>query len=57
MQLIDILVIAVIVIILGFAVGYIIKEKKRGKKCIGCPYACSCASKSQCNSNAKEDKG
>ena len=37
-------VIAVIVIaaILFFAVRYIYKEKKKGKACIGCPYADSC---------------
>ena len=37
-------VIAIIVIaaILFFAVRYIYKEKKKGKTCIGCPYADSC---------------
>ena len=37
-------VIAVIVIaaILFFAARYIYKEKKKGKACIGCPYADSC---------------
>ena len=28
--------------ILFFAIRYIIKEKKKGTKCIGCPYAGSC---------------
>ena len=37
-------IIAIIVIaaILFFAVRYIYKEKKKGKTCIGCPYADSC---------------
>lgn len=37
-------VIAVIalVLIVFFAVRYIVKEKKRGVKCIGCPYAGTC---------------
>ena len=37
-------VIAVIalVLILFFAIRYIIKEKKKGTKCIGCPYAGEC---------------
>ena len=37
-------VIAVIVLvyIVFFAVRYIVKEKKKGTKCIGCPYAGSC---------------
>ena len=36
------LVIAVVGLILGLAAGYIYKEKKRGKVCVGCPYAESC---------------
>ncbi len=37
-------VIAVIalVLILFFAIRYIIKEKKKGTKCIGCPFAGEC---------------
>ena len=37
-------VIAVIalVLILFFAIRYIIREKKKGTKCIGCPYAGEC---------------
>ena len=34
-------IIAIIVIVF-FAVRYIYKEKKKGTKCIGCPYADSC---------------
>ena len=41
----DIIVIAVVVVILGAAVGYIIKAKKSGKKCIGCPGGGSCGGK------------
>ena len=44
MEPIDIAVIAVIVIVIGAAVAYIIKAKKSGKKCIGCPDSCSCSS-------------
>ena len=46
-------VIAVLVIIVGTAIAYIVKEKKKGTVCIGCPHAGTCASKkgqeSQCN--------
>ena len=45
MTLTDIIVIAAIVLIIGGAVAYIVKAKKSGKKCIGCPYATSCSSK------------
>ena len=38
--------IGVIVLIVGLAAGYVIKAKKSGKKCIGCPEGgcagCSC---------------
>ena len=41
----DIIVIAVIVAVVGGAAAYIIKAKKSGKKCIGCPYSCQCTKK------------
>lgn len=40
----NILVAGFILMIFGFAVSYIYKEKKRGVKCIGCPNAAACAS-------------
>lgn len=33
--------IGVVALIIGLATGYIIKAKKKGKKCIGCPGGCS----------------
>lgn len=39
-----IIVIAVLVLIIGGAVTYIIKEKKSGAKCIGCPHSKECSS-------------
>jgi len=41
----DIIVVAIIICIVGAAIRYIIKEKKRGVKCIGCPEGCSCSAK------------
>jgi hypothetical protein len=37
-------VIAVIALVAAvfFAVRYIVKEKKKGNRCIGCPYAGTC---------------
>lgn len=40
----DLIVIAVLVAIVGGASFYIYRAKKRGQKCIGCPYAKSCQS-------------
>ena len=54
--MIDIIVISIIGVVVGLAVGFIIKEKKRGKKCIGCPYASSCQSKCSCNSQKNNEK-
>ena len=39
----DIIAIISIVLIVGGAVAYIIKAKKSGKKCIGCPDSGSCS--------------
>ncbi len=44
------IIIAVLVLILGAALGYVIKAKKRGEKCIGCPHAKTCSS-CNCNKN------
>ncbi len=38
-----IIVIAVIVAILGGAIFYIVRAKKKGVKCIGCPAGSSCS--------------
>lgn len=40
----NLIIIAVVAAIIGFAARYIYKEKKRGVKCIGCPSGCSCSS-------------
>ena len=41
----DIIAIIISLIIIGGAVAYIIKAKKSGKKCIGCPDSSSCSGK------------
>ena len=40
MNPIEIIAIIAIVLIVGGAVAYIIKAKKSGKRCIGCPDSC-----------------
>ncbi|MBQ8817736.1 MAG: FeoB-associated Cys-rich membrane protein [Clostridia bacterium] len=52
-MLADIIVIAVIVLIIGGASAYIVKAKKSGKKCIGCPDSCSCGEHCKGCSNNK----
>lgn len=34
----NVIIIAILALIIGGALGYIIKAKKSGQKCIGCPY-------------------
>ena len=42
MNIPTIIAVIAIALILFFAIRYIYKEKKKGKACIGCPYADSC---------------
>lgn len=45
----------ILVAILGGAVAYIIKEKKKGVQCIGCPYSGKCSgSCAGCNGNCDQ---
>lgn len=45
------IIIAVLAIIIGAAIIYIIKSKKSGVKCIGCPSGATCAHKCKESSN------
>lgn len=44
----NIIVISILILIAAAIILYLIKAKKRGEKCIGCPYAKQCGGK--CNS-------
>lgn len=39
----DVIAVAAIVAVVGAALWYIIKSKKNGVKCIGCPHAGKCS--------------
>ena len=54
MRMIDYVAIAAIVLIVGGAIFYIVREKKRGAKCVGCPYAKQCGGK--CGEKTNEQK-
>jgi hypothetical protein len=54
MNPIEIIAIAAICLIVGGAVAYIIKAKKSGSKCIGCPHAKDCKSSCCCKSSKKD---
>ena len=51
----NLVVIAVIALIVGLAVAYVIKEKKKGVKCIGCPNAKTCSMAQKKNFNHISD--
>lgn len=41
----DIIIIGVLILVIGGAIFYIVKAKKNGAKCIGCPAAGNCPSR------------
>ena len=43
MKAVDILIIAVIVVILGSAIFFLHRAKKKGIKCVGCPDSSTCS--------------
>ena len=43
----NIILTVIIAFIIGFAIFYMVKSFKSGKKCIGCPEGCSCATKNK----------
>ena len=42
----DLPIILIIILIIGGALFYIIRAKKKGQKCIGCPHSKTCNKKS-----------
>lgn len=51
----NVIALLVLVIILGLAVSYIVKAKKKGVKCIGCPAGGSCPSAGKMKKKKLED--
>ena len=47
---------AIVVAAVGAAIAYIVKEKKRGVTCIGCPHAGTCAKKRQGGCSSHDDR-
>lgn len=50
------IVIIVLAVIVGLAAGYVYREKKKGRKCIGCPDGGSCSCQSGCSGCSCHDK-
>lgn len=49
--MIDVIVVAILVVAVGSALAYIMKSRKNGIKCVGCPDAKYCASCSHAEGN------
>ena len=52
MGAVDYIAIGVIALIVGSAIFYIVRAKRRGEKCVGCPYAKQCGG--NCGAHAKK---
>ena len=50
------LAIGLILLIVGGAIAYIVKAKKSGQKCIGCPHSQNCSGGCSCGSNNIKEK-
>ena len=51
----NVIIIAVVALILGAAIRYIVKAKKSGVKCIGCPSGSTCGgSCCSCHTGSEE---
>lgn len=51
----NLVIMAIVAVILGLAIGYVVKAKKNGQKCIGCPSNGSCCNGgcSSCSGHCK----
>lgn len=45
----DLIVLGILLMIVGAAIHYIYKEKKKGIRCVGCPFAGRCSIKESGN--------
>ena len=45
----DVIVFFIVIAVVAVASVYIVKEKKKGTKCIGCPSAGTCPHKGNCS--------
>lgn len=49
----NIIIIAILLVVVGLAVFYIYRAKKKGQKCIGCPASGGC--KKCCSTKVKQE--
>ncbi len=56
MRIENYIVIGIVALIIGAVVFYLVREKKKGAKCIGCPYAKECGNKCGCHVQKNSEK-
>ena len=52
----NVIIIIALLIIVGGGVFYVIRAKKCGEKCIGCPYSKECKGGCHCGENKSDKK-
>lgn len=52
----NVIVILILLAIVAGIIWYLIRAKKRGETCIGCPYAKQCTSNCNCKKTTDENK-
>ena len=52
--MVNVIVFAILALIVGAAIFYIRREKKRGAKCVGCPYSKTCSAGTCRSAQARE---
>lgn len=40
--MVNMLIILVVALVVGLAAGFVFREKRKGRACVGCPYSGSC---------------
>lgn len=52
----NVIIIIILVAIAGSIIWYLYRAKKRGDKCVGCPYGKQCSNKNNCSCKSNPDK-
>lgn len=56
MNIATIIAVIALAFVLFLVIRYLVREKRKGNKCIGCPYAGECMKYSDCGSGSQDHK-
>lgn len=54
--MVDFMIVGILLVAIGAAVAYIIKQKKKGVRCIGCPSSGQCSGNCTTQCGCKSEK-